>query len=325
MEILGVDNETRSGIERAHNRIRPFIHKTPVLTSGYFDSVTGSSLYFKCENLQKTGSFKIRGVMNTLLQLTEEERQNGVAAHSSGNHAQALAYGAKILQIPAYLVMPKNSSKIKVDAVREYGGIITFCEPNDQAREQSLHEIINSTGAHMVHPYDAFFTIEGQSTAAKELAEELTAPLDFIVTPVGGGGLLAGSVLSAKLFSPGTKVIGAEPELARDAFESFAESRIVSRDNSATIADGLRTNLGKLTFGVIIKNADQILLVSENEIVRAMKQFWERMKIIIEPSSAVPLAAVLKYPDLFHGKRTGIIITGGNIDLSGFPIFAIRP
>jgi threonine dehydratase len=288
------------------------------------DRLTGSRLFFKCENFQKVGAFKFRGACNAVFSLTDEEAARGVATHSSGNHAAALALAARMRGIPAYIVMPRSAPGIKKVAVAGYGGNITLCEPTLQARESTLAQVVARTGAAEIHPYDNFRVIAGQGTAAKELIED-TGDLDIVMTPVGGGGLLSGSALSAKAMLPGCRVIAAEPAGADDAYRSFHAKTIIPSENPRTIADGLLTSLGKRNFAVIMEHVDDIVTVSEENIVKAMRMIWERMKIIIEPSSAVPLGAILEHPSLFAGKKTGIILSGGNLDLDHLPFADFSP
>lgn len=305
---------TKETLEEAHERIKPYVHRTPVLTSAAINEIAVCSIFFKCENLQKIGAFKARGAMNAALQLTPEQRAKGIATHSSGNHAQAIARAAKILGIPSYIVMPRTAPEIKKKGVRGYGGQIFECEPNVQSRESMLADVVAKTGATEIHPYNNYHIIAGQSTAAKEFIEEVPK-LDFLMSPVGGGGLLSGTLLSAKFFSPSTKVIAGEPAGADDAFRSMQSGKIeVSQAN--TIADGLLTSLGDKTFPIIKEHVEQIIPVTEEEIVAAMRLIWERMKIIVEPSAAVPFAAVLKDKKIFEGKKVGIILSGGNVDLA---------
>ncbi len=308
-------------IQETHDRIRPYIHRTPILTSSYINQLSGCEIFFKCENFQKVGAFKARGGMNTLLQLTREELQKGVATHSSGNHAQAVALAAKMTGTKAYIVMPSTVRAIKKAAVRDYGAEIIECEPTLSAREDTLREVVLKTGATFVHPYNDYHVIAGQATAAKELLEDVEDPLDYIMTPVGGGGLLSGTALSAQYFAheKNTQVIGGEPEGADDAWQSFTTGRLVPQTRPDTIADGLLTSLGDKPFEIIQKYVADILLVSDPEIIHAMRLVWERMKIIIEPSCAVPLAALLRNRERFTGKRVGIILTGGNVDLADLP------
>lgn len=305
-------------IEEAHNRIRPFIHKTPVLECATINKIAGAKIYFKCENFQKIGAFKFRGATNAVQSLTHQERINGVATHSSGNHAQALALAAQQQGINAEIVMPSNAPKVKANAVAGYGANITFCEPTQQARVETLNKIIESTGATLIHPFDDDRIIAGQATASKELFEE-KADLDYLVTPIGGGGLLSGSALSAKYFSEGTKVIGSEPEVVDDAKRSFYTGELQPSTGAQSVADGLLTGLSPRTFNIIKNHVADIFTVSDAEIVNAMKLIWERMKIVVEPSGAVPLAVVLKNMDYFKGSRIGIIVSGGNVDLGKLP------
>jgi len=307
-----------SDIERAHARISPYVHRTPVLSSKSINEMTGVSLFFKCENFQKVGAFKFRGASNAVLSLSEEEAAKGVATHSSGNHAAALALAARMRGIPAYIVMPRTAPDIKKKAVAGYGGIITFCEPTLQARETTLAQVRADTGAAEVHPYDNFFVIAGQGTAAKELAED-AGHFDMIMVPVGGGGLLSGTSLSVSRLLPGCKVIAAEPAGADDAFRSFQAGILYPSENPKTIADGLLTSLSQRTFYIIRRHVNDIVTVSEEKIVEAMRLIWERMKIIIEPSSAVPLGAILEGKVNASGKKVGIILSGGNLDLGKLP------
>jgi threonine dehydratase len=307
-----------SDIEKAHDRIRPFIHRTPVLSSLSINQIVGAELFFKCENLQKVGAFKFRGACNSVFSLTPEEARNGVCTHSSGNHAAALALAARMRGIPAYIVMPENAPEIKKKAVAGYGAQITFCEPTLAARESTLKKVADETGATEIHPYNYFNVICGQGTAAKELIEEI-GQLDIVMAPVGGGGLLSGTAISAKAMLPNVLVIAAEPAGADDAFRSFQSKTLLPSVAPKTIADGLLTSLGELTFRIILNEVDQIVTVSEEKIVEAMRMIWERMKIIIEPSSAVPLAAILENKVDVKGKRVGIILSGGNVDLGGLP------
>jgi threonine dehydratase len=306
---------TKQDITEAHERIKPFIHKTLVLTSQTINQFTGADVFFKCENLQKIGAFKIRGGMNSVLSLPKEIQQKGIATHSSGNHAQAIALAAKTVGVKAYIVMPETSPKVKADAVRGYGAEIFFCEPTQQAREKLLHEVVERTGAEFIHPYNDYRVITGQATAAKELIEEIS-PLDYIIAPVGGGGLLSGTALSAHYFSPSTIVYAGEPEGAADAVLSFKSDKIEKAAYVKTIADGLLTTLGDKTFPIIKQHVKNVLTVSDEEIIAAMKLVYERMKIVVEPSAVVPLAALIKNKSLFTGKRVGIIFSGGNVELS---------
>jgi threonine dehydratase len=304
---------TKESIQKAHERIKPYIQHTPVLTSESLNEIAGCQLFFKCENFQKVGAFKARGAMNAALSLSEEQRKKGLATHSSGNHAQALARAAKILGVKSYIVMPRTAPEIKKRGVRGYGGEIFECEPTLEARESTLAEVIKKTGATEIHPFNNYEVITGQATAAKELIES-SSPLDFIVAPVGGGGLLSGTALAAKYFSPKTIVVAGEPTGSDDAYRSLKSGKI-EQAQSNTIADGLLTNLGDKTFPIIQQNVKEIILVTDEEIIAAMRLIWERLKIIIEPSCAVPFAAVLKAKSKFLGKRVGIILSGGNVDL----------
>lgn len=308
---------TKEQIEQAHERIKPFIHKTPVLTSSYLNQLSGAELFFKCENFQKIGAFKIRGGMNAVLSLPKDKLANGIATHSSGNHAQAIAYAARQVGTKAYIVMPNTSPKVKVDAVKGYGAEITFCDPNQQARETALQMIVDNTGAEFIHPYNDERVITGQATCSKELLEEIPA-LDFILAPVGGGGLLSGTLLSVHYFSPSTKVYAGEPEGAADAVLSIRSGQIETAPYINTIADGLLTRLGDKTFPIIQQYVTDILTVSDEEIIAALQLVYERMKIIVEPSCVVPLASLLKNKEIFTGKKAGIILSGGNVDLKKF-------
>lgn len=305
-------------IEAAHRRIHPYIHCTPLMTSQAINKMVGAELVFKCENFQKVGAFKFRGASNAVFSLSEEEMSHGVATHSSGNHAAALALAASLRGIQAYIVMPSNSSRVKIAAVEHYKGIITFCEPTLQAREDTLARILLQTNAAEIHPYNDYSIIAGQATAAKELIEE-GGPFDVIMAPVGGGGLLSGTALSVAYFSPSSTVIAAEPLQADDAFQSFYQRRLIPSVNPNTIADGLRTSLGTLTYPIIQEHVQQIVRTSEAGIVQAMRMIWERMKILVEPSSAVPLAALLENTFEHKGLRIAIILSGGNVDLNDLP------
>jgi threonine dehydratase len=305
---------TRETIEQAHERIRPYIHRTPVMTSAGLNETAGCLLYFKCENFQKIGAFKARGAMNAVLSLTPDQRAKGIATHSSGNHAQAVARAAKLVGVPAYIVMPKTAPEIKKRGVRGYGGQIFECEPTVESRESMLADVIRKTGAAEVHPFNNYAVIAGQATAAKELIEEMNEKLDVILAPVGGGGLLSGTLLAVKYFSPETTVIAGEPAGSDDAWRSLQSGKIETAQSN-TIADGLLTSLGDKTFPIIRDHVKEIITVTDAEIVAAMRLIWERMKIIVEPSCAVPFAAVLKAKEKFAGKKVGIILSGGNVDL----------
>ena len=308
---------TKASIEAAAIRIAPYIHNTPIMTCKSINELYGLDLYFKCENFQKIGAFKIRGGMNASLQLTKAQLEKGVATHSSGNHAQALAFASKMLGIKAYIVMPESSPQVKVNAVKGYGAEVTICASNQAARESTLEAIVERTGATFIHPYDNDEVITGQATCVKEIIEAIPA-IDIVVTPVGGGGLLSGTCLGAHYFKPGLKVYAGEPEGAADAVLSIQSGKVEKAPFVNTIADGLMTTLSERTLEIIKAHVTDIILVSEDEIKAALRLVYERMKIIIEPSCAVPLAAVLKNADLFKGKKVGIILTGGNVDLSKF-------
>jgi len=313
---------TFSEIQAAHVRIQKHIHRTPVLTSQSINAITGSEIFFKCENFQKAGAFKYRGAVNSILSLTDEEARNGVATHSSGNHAAALSLAARIRGISCYVAMPRTAPPVKIDAVRGYGAVITFCEPTLESREQTLEGIIAQNGATFIHPFNYVPVICGQGTAAKEFLEE-EPDLEVLLVPVGGGGILSGSAIASKAIHPEIKVYGCEPLNADDACRSFHTGQLLPSVNPGTIADGLLTSLSPLTFEIILQKVDDIFTVSEASIITAMQMIWQRMKIIVEPSSATALAVVLEKPDFFRSKRIGIILTGGNVDLLRLP-FAER-
>jgi len=308
-EMIGIDE-----IRRAAERIKPYAHKTPVLTCRGLDRMTGCRLFFKCENFQKVGAFKFRGACNAVFSLGENEIENGVATHSSGNHAAALALAASLRDAQAYIVMPENSPEVKKAAVAGYGAEITFCQPTLQAREDGLAEVVERTGATVIHPYNDPRIIAGQGTAALELLEEVS-DLDVILVPVGGGGLSSGTCLAAS----GIPVIGAEPKGADDAYRSLAAGKIIPSVDPDTIADGLLTSLGELTFAILSRHMQKIITVDDPSIISAMRHVWERMKMIIEPSSAVPVAAVLQNKNEFFNQHVGVIISGGNVELSRLP------
>ena len=305
-------------IEKAHQIVEKYAHRTPVLTSKSINEIVGGELHFKCENFQKVGAFKFRGACNAVFSLSDEDAQKGVATHSSGNHAAALALAARMRGVAAHIVMPENSPEIKKRAVAGYGANITFCEPTLQARESTLAKVVAETGATEIHPYNNFNVISGQGTAAKELIEDV-GEFDIIIAPVGGGGLLSGTSISTKKMLPNCKVIAAEPAGADDAFKSFRSKTLIPSENPKTIADGLLTSLGELNFAIILDKVDDIVTVSEESIIEAMRMIWERMKIIIEPSSAVPLAAILEDKIDIKNKTVGIILSGGNLDLGRLP------
>jgi threonine dehydratase len=304
---------TKESIKAAHERIKPFIHRTPVMTSASINEIAGCNIYFKCENLQNVGAFKARGAMNAALSLSDAERAKGLATHSSGNHAQALARAAKLLNTESHIVMPRTAPQIKKNGVKGYGGKIYECEPNLASRESTLADVIKKTGATEIHPFNNYKVMEGQATAALELFEEVDN-LDFIVTPVGGGGLLSGTSLATKFFSPKTKVVAGEPAGADDAFRSMQSGKI-EPSQSNSIADGLLTSLGDKTFPIIHENVEEVITVTDEEIIAAMRLTWERLKMIVETSGVVPFAAVLKAKEKFKGKNVGIIFSGGNVDL----------
>tara|TARA_Y100000748_G_scaffold51161_1_gene39581 strand:+ start:747 stop:1694 length:948 start_codon:yes stop_codon:yes gene_type:complete len=307
-------------IIQAQKRIKNLIHNTPILTSESINNISGAKLYFKCENFQKIGAFKMRGALNAVMSHSSKDIKKGFVTHSSGNHAQAVALSSKIMKTNAYIVMPKSAPKIKINAVKGYGADITFCDNNENARKESCQKLIQKTGANFIHPYDNNRVIAGQATCSKEIYDiSPKLNLDYILCPVGGGGLASGTILSTNFFSPKTKVILAEPKNASDAYMSFNEKKLIPVKNPKTIADGLMTSLSNKTFDIILGGAEKIITVSEEEIIFSMKLIWERMKIICEPSCAVPLAAVLKTKKTFKNKNVGIILTGGNVDLKNLP------
>ena len=309
---------TINEIRLAAKRIRPYAKRTPVLTCASLDKQVGTHVFLKCENLQKTGAFKFRGACNAVFSLDKRALERGVVTHSSGNHAQALSLAARLRGIEAYIVMPSSAPQVKKAAVEDYGGKITFCEPTLAARESTQAQVIAKTGATMVHPYNDYQVIAGQGTAALELLEDVP-DLEVILVPVGGGGLLSGTAIAASEISPGIRVIGAEPERADDAFRSIAAGRIIPSVNPQTIADGLVTSLGDLTFPIIKERVDQIVTVSEEGIVAAMRFVWERAKIIVEPSAAVALGIMWEHKIKLAGLRVGVILSGGNVDLDRLP------
>lgn len=305
-------------IEKAADRIQAYIRRTPVRTSGQINKKTGCEVYFKCENFQRTGAFKFRGACNAVLSLPDEEASRGVVTHSSGNHAQALSLAASVRNIPAYIVMPENAPEVKISAVKGYGGRITFCKPTQDARESTAENVRKETGAFFIHPYNNPDIIAGQGTAALELMDEIP-DLDIVISPVGGGGLISGTALAAKFNRRQLRVIGAEPELADDAYRSFKAGKLIKPERADTVADGLRTSLGDLTFQLICDYVDDIVTVSEESIIRNMKFMWERTNMIIEASSAVPVSALFDRKLDIKGKKVGVIISGGNTDLTKLP------
>ena len=309
---------TFADVEAAHARIAPYIHRTPVLTSSYFNALTGAELFFKCENFQKAGAFKVRGASNAVFGLTEEMADKGVATHSSGNHALSLSYAAGRRGIPCNVVMPRTAPQAKKDAVRGYGGIITECEPSTTSRETVFAEVQAATGAEFVHPYNDPRVIAGQGTCSKELFEDVGG-LDAVIAPIGGGGMVSGTCLTLSHLAPDVEIYAAEPEQADDAARSFKAGHIIADDAPVTIADGLKVPLKDLTWHFVRNHVTDILTASEEEIIAAMKLTWQRMKIVMEPSCAPPLATILKNPETFRGKRVGVIITGGNVDMDKLP------
>jgi len=306
-------------IKNAFHRISAYTNITPLITSNTANKLVDANVFFKCENFQKAGAFKFRGATNAILKLKENTNVRSVCTHSSGNHAQALALASSMHGFQSHIVMPSNAPKVKVDAVKSYGGNITFCEPTLQAREDTLKKVKEETRSVVIHPYDNLDVIEGQSTCFYESLLHSSSTPDFLVCPIGGGGLLSGSLLSAKYFSAKTKVIAAEPLMANDAWQSFKSNKLVLSKNPVTIADGLKTSLGSYTWPIIRDNVYDILTASEESIIKAMHFVWERMKIVIEPSAAVSLAVVFDNPEIFQGSNVFIIFSGGNVDLQKLP------
>jgi len=313
-----LDLPTYDDVVAAHDRIAPYIHRTPILTSSYFNGLTGAELFFKCENFQKAGAFKVRGACNAVFGLSDEMAKKGVATHSSGNHALSLSYAAGRRGIPCYVVMPRTAPQAKKDAVRGYGGIITECEPSTSSREAVFAEVQAETGAEFVHPYNDPRVIAGQGTCSREMMEQVEG-LDAVIAPIGGGGMVSGSCLTLSTIAPDVEIYAAEPEQADDAYRSFKAGHIIADDAPETVADGLKVPLKERTWHFVSHHVTDILTASEEEIVEAMKLTWARMKIVIEASCAVPLATILKNRDTFAGKRVGVIITGGNVDLDKLP------
>lgn len=309
---------TLDDIRRAAERIKPYAHRTPVLTNESLNKQVNAEVYLKCENLQKVGAFKFRGACNAVFSLIDDEAARGVSTHSSGNHAQALALAAKLRGIPAYIVMPKNAPKVKKEAVASYGGQITYCEPTLEARESTLANIAQETSSKIIHPYDNEWVIAGQGTAVLELLEDIP-DLDVIIAPVGGGGLISGTAIAATGLRTGIRVIAGEPEMADDAFRSMQAGEIIPSIKPKTIADGLLTSLGKITFPIIQQYVEQIITVSEPAIIESMKFVWERVKIIIEPSSAVAIGVLWEKKIDLSGSKVGVILSGGNVDLEKLP------
>ncbi|MFD1483400.1 beta-hydroxyaspartate dehydratase BhcB [Paracoccus nototheniae] len=318
MKDAAMQIPTLDDMRSARDRIRPHVHVTPVLTSRMLDEMTGAQLFFKCENLQKAGAFKARGASNAVFGLSDAQAARGVATHSSGNHGTCLAYAAGRRGIPCTVVMPHTAPQAKKDAVRGYGGIVVECEPSTTSREAVFARVVEETGAEFVHPYNDPRVIAGQATCSAELIEQVEG-LDAVVAPIGGGGMISGTCLTLSNLAPQVKIYAAEPEQADDAARSFRAGHIIADDAPDTIADGLKVPLKDLTWHFVKNHVTDILTASEDEIVEAMKLTWKRMKIVIEPSCAVPLAVILKNPTVFAGKRVGVIITGGNVDLDRLP------
>ncbi len=318
MKDIALNIPTYDDMLAAHDRIAPHIHRTPVLTSSFLNELTGAQLFFKCENFQKAGAFKVRGASNAVFGLTEAEAAKGVCTHSSGNHALSLSYAAGRRGIPCNVVMPRSAPQAKKDAVRGYGGIITECEPSTSSREAVFAEVQAATGGDFIHPYNDARVIAGQGTCSREFMEQ-TDGLDMVLAPIGGGGMISGTCLTLSTLAPEVQVIAAEPEQADDAYRSFKAGHIIADDAPETVADGLKVPLKDLTWHFVSNHVSDILTASEDEIIDAMKLIWKRMKIVMEPSSAVPLATILKNRDRFAGKRVGLIITGGNVDLDRLP------
>jgi threonine dehydratase len=307
-----------SDVVAAEARIQAYIHRTPVLTSSFINGLAGAELFFKCESFQKAGAFKARGASNAVFGLSDEQAPKGVATHSSGNHGTCLSYAAGRRGIPCTVVMPRTAPQAKKDAVKGYGGRVIECEPSTSSREAVFAEVVAETGAEFVHPYNDPRVIAGQGTCSKELIEQVEN-LNAVVAPIGGGGMVSGTCLTLSNLASKVQIFAAEPEQADDAYRSFKAGHIIADDAPNTVADGLKVPLKELTWHFVRNHVTDILTASESEIVEAMKLIWKRMKIVVEPSSAVPLATILKNPDLFAGKRVGVIVTGGNVDLEKLP------
>ncbi len=305
-------------VKAAHERIKPYIHETPIFTSSYFNKLTGAELFFKCENFQKAGAFKVRGASNAVFGLSDEMAEKGVATHSSGNHALSLSYAAGRRGIPCHVVMPRTAPEAKKAAVRGYGGIITECEPSTSSREAVFAEVQAKTGAEFVHPYNDPRVIAGQGTCSLEMLSQVEN-MDAVIAPIGGGGMISGTCLTLSNLAPHIKIYAAEPDQADDAARSFRAGHIIADDAPVTVADGLKVPLKENTWHFVSNFVTDVLTASEQEIIDAMKLTWERMKIVIEASCAVPMATILRNPDVFRGKRVGVIITGGNVDLDKLP------
>lgn len=317
-DFQGLWVPTYEDVVEAHVRIAPHIHRTPVLTSSFLNELTGAELFFKCENFQKAGAFKVRGATNAVFGLREDQLERGVATHSSGNHALSLSYAAGRRGIPCTVVMPRTAPQAKKDAVRGYGGVIVECQPSTSSREAVFAEVQARTGADFVHPYNDPRVIAGQGTCSRELMEQVEG-LDAVVAPIGGGGMISGTCLTLSAIAPGVEIFAAEPVNADDAARSFRAGHIIADDAPDTVADGLKVPLKELTWHFVKTYATDVLTATEEEIVEAMKLHWKRMKIVIEASCSVPLAVILKNPDRFRGKRVGVILTGGNVDLDKLP------
>ncbi|MDQ7080258.1 MAG: pyridoxal-phosphate dependent enzyme [Paracoccaceae bacterium] len=309
---------TYDDVVAAHERIRPHVHETPVLTSRTFNAMTGAELFFKCENFQKAGVFKARGASNAVFSLTEDQAARGVATHSSGNHGLSLSYAAGRRGIPCHVVMPRTAPEAKKQAVRGYGGTITECEPSTSSREEVFAQVVAETGAEFVHPYNDPRVIAGQGTCSRELLSQVEG-LDAVIAPIGGGGMVSGTCLTLSNIAPDVEIFAAEPKQADDAYRSFKAGHIIADDAPETVADGLKVPLKDLTWHFVSNHVTDILLAEEDEIIDAMYLIWQRMKIVVEPSSAVTLATILKNRDRFAGKRVGVILTGGNVDLKKLP------
>jgi threonine dehydratase len=322
-DVNGMIIPTWDDVIEAHDRVRPHIHRTPVLTSSYLNALTGAQLFFKCENFQKAGAFKVRGASNAVFGLSDEMAKNGVATHSSGNHALSLAYAAGRRGIPCHVVMPRTAPQAKKDAVKGYGGIVTECEPSTTSREEYFARVQEETGADFVHPYNDPRVIAGQATCSRELLEQMEQDhgggLDAVIAPIGGGGMISGTCLTLSTIAPDVRIYAAEPDQADDAARSFRAGHIIADDAPETVADGLKVPLKELTWHFVKTHVTDILTASDQEIIDAMRLTWQRMKIVMESSSAVPLAVILRNPEVFAGKRVGVVITGGNVDLGKLP------
>lgn len=313
---------TLEDVRAAQARIADHVHRTPVLTSAYLDGLTGARLFFKCENFQKAGAFKARGASNAVFSLSQEQAGAGVATHSSGNHGLSLSYAAGRRGIPCTVVMPRTAPTAKKDAVRGYGGMVVECEPSTSSREAVFAEVVARSGAEFVHPYNDARVIAGQGTCALELLDQLPGGIDALVAPIGGGGMISGSCLTLSGLAPSVEVFAAEPKQADDAARSFRAGQIIADDAPVTVADGLKVPLKELTWHFVKNHVRDVLVVDEQEIVDAMYLLWQRMKIVVEPSSAVALAAIIRNPDVFRGRRVGVVLTGGNVDLDRLPWMA---